>query len=210
MEILINSRQARKILKEGSGGKFNFPIEKLYDQVKQILEISGKQIGENLTFLATWGASIGGMIGPLNDYIEGKHPELGTMEISLLLTGIITNYYYDNKQLIKKVIKKIKELGLIDTFSELFNKAEQLKKSFFKFIESLNITFQKMTNIMSYAFIIPLIPLIYSGISNGNITENEISEISERLASFGLITVSGLALKQLISKIIKRFLSKKT
>ena len=176
MEILINSKQASKIIKESTGGGVSLKIEKLYQQVKEVLEKTGKQIGENLTFLVTWGASIGGMIGPLNDYIQGKYPNLTDMEISLLLTGVITNYYFDNKKLINKLIVKIKELGLSDVFSEVFNKAEELKRSFFKFIESLNITVHKMTNIMSYAFIIPLIPLIYDGVSKGYITENEIVE----------------------------------
>lgn len=208
MEILINTRQAKRIVRESTGGNLNFDIQKIYNQVKEVLEKAGTQIGENLTFLITWGASIGGMIGPLNDYIEKKYIGLNDMEISLLLTGIIANYYFDNKKLITKIVKKIKEGGLSPVFSQIFNKAEELKKTFFNFIESLNITFHKMTNIMSYAFIIPLIPIIYNGITDGNITEGQISEISERLISFGLITVSGLAIRQLISKIIRRFLSK--
>lgn len=208
MEILINSKHAKRILIEGQGGKLSFNIEKVYNQVKEVLEKSGKQIGENLTFLVTWGASIGGMIGPLNDFIEGKYPNLGQMEISLLLSGIIANYYFDNKKIIHKLVGKIKEKGLSDVFNEVFIKAEELKKTFFKFLESLNITFHKMTNIMSYAFIIPLVPIIYEGVSKGIFTQAQVSEISERILSFGLVTLSGLAIKQLISKLIRRFSSK--
>lgn len=208
MEIIINSSQAKKILQESKGVKLNLDVEKLYNFTKNVLKVAGKQINENLTFLVTWGASIGGMIGPLNDFIEKKYTGLNEMEVSLLLTGIIANYYLDNKKLIHKLVKKIHEGGLSPVFSEIFNKAEELKRTFFKFIESLNITFHKMTNIMSYAFIIPLIPLIYNSVKSGNITDDQILEISERLIAFGLISLSGNAIKQLISKLIKRFMSK--
>lgn len=208
MEILINTRQARKILTESKSKNINNKLEEVYNKVKDILETSGEQIGENLKFLITWGASIGGMIGPLNDYIQGKHPEIDNIELSLLLTGIIANYYFDNKKLMSKIVEKIKERGLINVFRQLFNKAEELKKVFLNFIESLSITVHKMSNIMSYAFIIPLIPMIYESVSEGSLGLSQVDEIVERLVGFGLLTLSGVALKKLISKIIKRFSSK--
>lgn len=208
MEILINTRQARKILTEAKGGNLNFKIKESYDKVKDILEKSGEQIGENLTFLITWGASIGGMIGPLNDFIQDRHPEINDIELSLLLTGIIANYYFDNKKLMSKIVKKIKEKGLTDVFTDLFNKAEELKKVFFSFIESLSITVHKMSNIMSYAFIIPLIPMIYESVSEGSLGIGQVDEIVERLIGFGLLTLSGVALRSFITKLIRRFSSK--
>jgi len=205
MEILINPRQTRILLKESTHNNIGDNIKSMYDQVKEILKNSGSQIGENLTFLVTWGASIGGMIRPLNAFIEKKFPELNEMEISLILTGIIANYYFDNSELIKKIIKKINDEGLGKVFSNVFLKAEELKKAFFSFIESLGKLTHKMTNIMSYAFIIPIIPMIYESIQNGIINERDSIEIAERILSFGLLTVSGIALKTLILKIIKRF-----
>jgi len=208
MEILINSIQAKRILKEEISNRFVSNIEKTYNQVKDILDKTGNQINENLTFLVTWGASIGGMIGPLNDFIHRKFSGLNEMEVSLLLTGIIANYYFDNKKIIKKLVIKIKEGGLSDVFSEIMNKAEELKRVFVLFMESLNITFHKMTNILSYAFIIPLIPMIYDGVSSGYISESDILEITERISAFGLVTLSGIALKHLVSKLVRRFMTK--
>lgn len=208
MEILINSYQAKRILSENFGNDINSKIQELYLQVKEVIEKTGHQIGENLTFLVTWGASIAGMMGPLNTYIQTKHPEISEMDLSLLLTGIIANYYFDNKKLVSKIMKKIKENGLYDIFTKIMDKAEELKIVFLEFIQSLNVTAHKMSNILSYAFIIPLIPLIYNGVSKGFITENEIDEITERIVSFGLITLSSLAIRQLVSKLINRFSSK--
>lgn len=209
MEIIISSKQAGRILKEEFKSEFISTIEKYYNDAKEILEKTGNQIGENLKFLITWGASIGGMMGPLNQYINDKFPELTDMEVSLILTGVIANYYFDNKKIISKLVKKIKEDGLKEVFTEILSKGEELKRTFITFIDSLNITIHKMSNILSYAFIIPLIPLIYNGIAKGYITNNDVSEIVERILSFGVVTLSGLAVTQLVKKLIKRFSSKK-
>jgi len=208
MEIIISSKQAGKLLKEEFKGEFLSTVEKLYYNTKEVLEKTSSQIGENLKFLITWGASIGGLIGPINDYINDEFPELNELEISLILTGVIANYYFDNQKIIGKLYDKIKEKGLSDVFNGVMLKSEELKRTFVSFIESLNITVHKMSNILSYAFIIPLIPLIYNGVSKGYITNSEINEIVERLVSFGLITLSGLSIRQLVTKLIKRFSSK--
>lgn len=205
MEILINPKQTRILLKESTHNNIGDSIKSAYNQVKDILSKSGKQIGENLTFLVTWGASIGGMVRPLNEFLHKKNPELTDMELSLLLTGIIANYYLDNKELMDKIIQKIKDDGLIGVFDSLLSKSEELKKAFFEFIKSIGVLTHKMTNIMSYAFIIPLIPTIYQAVSEGFISEQDSYEIAERISAFGLLTISGLAIKHIILKIIKRF-----
>jgi len=207
MEILINSTQTNKIIVESTFKDIGNSIKTSYEFVKDVLSKGGNQIGENLTFLVTWGASIGGLIRPLNSFIQNKNPEFSDIEISLLLTGIICSYFVDNKTLVTKIVKKINESGLSRAFTDVFTKSEELKRSFFDFIESLNITFHKMTNILSYAFIIPLIPMIYNGVSEGVFSENDIVEFSKRISGFGLVTLSGVAIKNFIQKIIKRFKS---
>jgi hypothetical protein len=208
MQILVNPRQTNKIILESSFKDMSNGIKKSYELVKDVLTKTGEQINMNLSFLFTWGASIGGMVGPLNDFIQNKNPELSDVEVSLLLTGVISSYYVDNTELIKKVVKKIKEEGLSDIFSDVLGKSQELKSTFFDFIQSLNITSHKMSNILSYTFIIPLIPMIYENVSNGTFSESDITEISKRIVGFGLVTLSGLVVKELIERIIKRFKSK--
>jgi uncharacterized membrane protein len=130
---------------------------------------------------------------------------MSDIEISLLLTGIIASYYVDNKEYVKKILNKIKEKGLSDVFLRVFKKSQELKNAFFDFIESLNITLHKVTNIMSYTFIIPIIPMLYDMATSSNLDGEQISEIAKRLVSFGVLTVSGILVKELINKIIKRF-----
>ena len=78
MQILVNPRQTNKIILESSFKDMSNGIKKSYELVKDVLTKTGEQINMNLSFLFTWGASIGGMVGPLNDFIQNKHPELQT------------------------------------------------------------------------------------------------------------------------------------
>lgn len=207
MKIAVTEHQKKFIITESISEEFNSIIERGYNFTKEILEKSAEQININIQFAITWGASIGGMVGPLNDFIKNTESEMSDIEISLLLTGIIASYYVDNKEYVKKILTKIKEEGLSEVFLRVFKKSQELKNAFFDFIESLNITLHKVTNIMSYTFIIPIIPMLYDMATSSNLDGEQISEIAKRLASFGVLTVSGILVRELINKIIKRFKS---
>jgi hypothetical protein len=203
--LLINENQKRVILKESIKDEFSDSLKQNYDFVKDIIKMSSEQIGINLQFLVTWGASIGGFVGPLNDFIAGKFPTMSDVEVSLLLTGIISMYYIDNKELVNQIMDSIKERGLSNEFKVISKKADQLHSTFVSFIKSLNMSLHKITNILSYAFIIPLIPMIYEAVSNGAFKHGDGSEIGIRLASFGVLTLSGILIRELINKLIRRF-----
>jgi hypothetical protein len=205
--ILINEEQKKRILVEGGGGFILDVIKKNYLRVKEILSESSSQIGLNLQFLITWGASIGGMVGPVEEFIKGNFPQINDVELSLLLTGVISSYYLDNKDFINKIFLKIKEVGLSDIFKIILKKSDSLLGTFLDFISSLGITFHKVTNILSYTFIIPLIPMIYNMVKNQNFTPEDINQVLIRVSSFGLLTVSGIVVKELINKIVRRFSS---
>jgi hypothetical protein len=205
--ILITEEQKRRLLSEESGSKLGDVIKQNYEFVKKIVNDSSKQIGINLEFLITWGATIGGFVGPLEDFLSGQYPELSDLEISLILMGVISSYYIDNKTFVTKIYEKIKEEGLNQPFKTVLNKSKELKEVFLEFIGSLGITLHKVTNIMSYTFIIPLIPMLYN-LAKGDSNSVEPLHIAQRLSGFGLLTISGIILKELINKLIKRFQSK--
>lgn len=206
--IIITESQKRRLLNEGGGGgNFSDVIKRNYDLVKDIISKSSSQIGLNLEFLITWGASIGGFVGPLNDFISGQNPDFSDLDISLILTGIIANYYVDNKSLVNKIATTIKERGLTESFKKYLRKSREFKKVFFQFVESLGITLHKVTNILSYTFILPLLPMLYDMAKTGA-DSKDIKELIQRLAGFGILTVSGIVLKELITKIVRRFKGK--
>jgi len=206
--LLINENQKRIILRESVNDEFGDMVKQNYKFVKDVLKMSGQQMGMNFEFLITWGASIGGFVGPLNEFIQGKYPDVSDMELSLILTGIIATFYMNNKEMIIKILEKIKSEGLSEQFKTGLNKANQLKSTFVSFMEGLNMTLHSVTNIMSYAFVIPLIPIVYSAVTSGAFKTGDAKEISMRLASFGVLTISGIVMKELFSKLIRTFKDK--
>lgn len=206
--LLITESQKKLILSESINEEFIDIVKNNYNFIKKVIKMSSEQINLNLEFLLTWGASIGGFMGPLNDYIAGKFPELSDVELSLILTGIIAMYYIDNKKMVQKILNSIKENGLSTQFKVLSRKSKELKDVFTEFMSSLNVTLHKVTNIMSYAFIIPIIPMIYESVSRGVLNPSDGKEIALRVGAFGILTVSGIVLRELITKLIKRFSKK--
>jgi len=206
--ILINETQKRRLILEGTGDFIGEILNKSYELTKKIVKESSEQIGMNFEFLMTWGATIGGFVGPLDEYLRGVDPTLSEMEISLILLGVISSYYIDNKELVKKVLNYIKDNGLSKPFKKILKKSDEFKSVFSDFVSSLGVSLHKITNILSYTFILPLLPIIYNMVNQNNVSTSEITEIVKRLSGLGLLTISGVLLKQLFLKLSKRLKEK--
>jgi hypothetical protein len=204
MNILITESQERMILNESIGREFgnilrqNSDIGKLIST--QIKEITGGDKAALLTF----GASIGGLMGPVGDFLEGKYPSMNDVEISLLLTGVFATFFYNSPKLINKIKDIVKEKGLESEFDVTLSKTKELNETFFDFMESLNITLFKVSNVLGFAFLIPLLPYIHQ-ISEGKMSIMDINKIVTILLSYGVITISSSTLKEIMIKLIKRF-----
>lgn len=204
MRIIINESQLKKLITEENLSDLSGNLKKLYNESKEILENSSSQVKMNFSFMLTWGAALAGIMGPLNEFMKGNYPELSSQHISLILTATCVILYTDYKPKYDKLFKKIDELGLNEPLDECLNKGLRLKTAFLEFLKSLNITFHSLTNIMSYAFIIPLLPMIYD-LTTGGYNADTVDKVFKSLMGFGIITVSGNTLKKLIDKIIERF-----
>jgi hypothetical protein len=204
MNILITESQERMILNESIGNELGNILRKNSDIGKLITSQIKEITGNDKIGILTFGASIGGMMGPVGDFLEGKYPSMNDVEISLLLTGVIATFLFNSPKLIKKVTDKIKEQGLENEFEVAKSKTEELKDTFYDFMESLNITLFKVTNVLGFAFLIPLLPYIHE-LSSGNLTIQDINKIVKILTSYGIITISSATLKEIIVKLIKRF-----
>ena len=205
MSVLINENQKKILIKESLIKDISDTVKNNFEFAKEILQASKEQMGINLQFLLTWGASIGGFVGPLTQFVEGENPELTPTQVTSIMIGITATYYLDNKKTIYEILKKIKEDGLGEVFVKTLKKAEKLKSSFLSFIESLNLTFHKVSNMMTYTFIIPLVEKILQMSQGGEITDQDIRQLALRIGSFGLLTVSSIAVVSLVKRMVKRF-----
>ena len=205
VSILITENQKRLLLKESLLKDVSEVIKNNYEVASEILKSSKEQMGVNLQFLMTWGASIGGFVGPLTQFVEGNNPELTSTQVTSIMIGVIATFYLDNRETILKIVNRLKEDGLFDVYIKAVSKGKELKRSFVRFIESLNMTLHKVTNMMTYTFIIPLVEKIISMSQSGEITNDDIKQLAMRVASFGLLTVSSITVVTLIKRMVNRF-----
>jgi len=204
MNILITESQQKMILKESLGNELGEILKKYEELGKSISSQLKEIIGNDRFGLLTFSASVGGFLGPVMDFIDNKYPTMNDLEISLLLTGVFATFFYNSPTLLRKVKKLITENNLNSEFRDVLNISKELKSVFYDFMESLNITFFKVSNILGFTFLIPLLPYIHE-LSRGEITSQDINRIVKILLSYGVITISSVTLKEIITKLIKRF-----
>jgi hypothetical protein len=203
MEYILTESQLKRIILEEKNGDLTQNLRNLYDETKKLLEECAVTWGLNAKFLITWGASLGGMILPLKNYLEGKHPELTHEQVILLILGVACNYFYDNEVFIRKVITKIKKEGLLDVFKDVYSKAEELRRALGEFLKSIKITANTMYSILSYAFILPILGDIYN-LSQGDDVMESVKLIGQRIAASGVVLIMGAGLNNLLKKVIDR------
>lgn len=205
MRIIITESQTKKVLTESIAEEMGNTLKSGYESIKNTITKAAEQIGMNLQFMLTWGAGISGFMGPIEDFVKGRFPELNDMELSLILTGIIATYYFENKKATKKIYEKIQKEGLGYVFEKVLKKSDKFLSVFGKFIESLTPTIHTVMNMMSYTFIIPLLPMIYQTVQSGMIENVNFDELTKMLMGFGGLTISSLLVKNILLKISRRF-----
>ena len=208
MKIIITESQKRMILLENIGEDLGSIIKQHAERVKKLISEVQNQIGMNLQFLLTWGAGIGGFMGPVEDFVRGRFPELTDLQVFLIILGVISTHLIENKELNKKILDKIKEDGILKQFKISSKKTNELKSVFSDFVESLGVTFHRITNMLSYTFIIPIIPMIYQMVTDGLVTNSDLKSLATRVIAFTGLTISGILFKDLITKMVRRFKGK--
>jgi hypothetical protein len=206
--ILITEKQQKKILIESTNKDILDIVTKNDSLVKKIVKDASNQIKFDLSILATFSTTIGGLMGPLNQLLEGKYPDLTPLNVSLILAGVGFQYIKDNSEPLKKIIKKIKEDGLVEPFKECLSKAENLKNSFLEFVESLGVSVKKTANIMGFTVLIPIIPIIYNLINELNLNETDIVELIKRIFVFAGLNYTGSFLEEMILSMVRKFKNK--
>ncbi len=203
MEYILTESQFQKLILESKNQDITQSLKELYQEAKNFLDECAQTWGLNAKFLITWGAALGGMILPLKNYLENNNPELTHEQIILLVLGVVSNYFYDNETFIRKVVKKIKEEGLLNVFRKLYDKAEELKRALGLFLNSIKVTANTLYSILSYAFILPVLGDLY-GLSQGEDTIETTKLIVQRILASGVVLVVGAALNHFVSKVVNR------
>ena len=180
-------------------------MKELYSFTSNLVNRVKKTYGLNIRLLLTWGASVGGLVMPLDNFIKNGRFELTDEQTILILAGIACSYFYENTKTLKLILSKIKEEGLEETFKEILVKSKNLKNSFLKFLKSANVTLGSTLELVTYSFLIPIITDIQSAVTNSEDLHTIAMRISERLIASGVVIVTQITLTETIKKILKKF-----
>ena len=206
MDIILTESQYLNLLVERNESKIFSVFEKSKDFTKKIFNDVKKQFGIDFTFLGTWGSVIGGFSGPIASYLEGHYPNLDEQDITLITFGIILTFFSSNKEKLNKVLQLIKEKGIITFFDRALLKAYDLRDAFFGFLESLNLTMSKVSNMLAYCFLIPLVPLLKE-LSDLNLTKDQIDIVVSGIGHYAAVSGMSKIIESMVSSILKRFKS---
>jgi hypothetical protein len=205
MDFLINESQLRLILQEQDQSKMSDYMKELYSFTSNLVTKAKKSYGLNLKLLLTWGASVGGLVMPLDRFIKTGRFDVTDEQATLILVGIACTFFYDNAKALRTILLKIKDEGLEDTFKEVLVKAKNLKNSFTNFLKSANVTLGSTLELVTYSFLIPIITDIQSAIVDGGDLQTTAMTIAKRLVASGVVLVGQIALTETIKKILKKF-----
>jgi len=206
MDIILTESQYLKLLVERNENKILGVFEKSKDFAKKIFNDVKKQFGIDFTFLGTWGSVIGGFSGPIASYLEGHYPNLDEKDITLITFGIILTFFSSNKEKLNKVLQLLKEKGIVTFFDRALLKAYDLRDAFVGFLESLNLTMSKVSNMMAYCFLIPLVPLLKE-LTDLNLTKDQVDLVVSGIGHYAAVTGGSKVIESMVSSILKRFKS---
>jgi hypothetical protein len=204
MKLIISENQYNKLILESSKDSLTDFLSDLKEFASTVIEKTQSEVGINLKMLTIWGAGVGGIMVPLNEFIENGNFNLNNFQTASILCAAAAILYGESKGVINELVKIIKDEKVTDAFEVVLSKGVKLKRVFLDFIQSLNMTLSSVSNVMSYAFIIPILPLIWE-ISQTGVTSQGVKEIVIRLMSFGLTAITGNTLRELFTKLINRF-----
>lgn len=205
MEFLITEKQLGILLEEQTKSKFGDYMKQMYSFISEMVNKVNKKYKINTKMLLTWGASIGGLVMPLDHFIKNHDFNLSEEQRYLILVGVLFMILYENRRNTKFLIEKIESLGLSETFKLVLGKAKNLRKSFSRFLESSNIIVSNLMEVISYAFLIPIITDIQSIIQKTNSFDDSCELIVKRLIASGVILISSELLSELVKKVSSKF-----
>ena len=200
MKITISEDIQRKLITESLMGDLSKALSNIAQIGKENLKDTQRMMKFDLKFLLTWSATIGGFMGPLTQYIKDQNVELTEANINLIVVGVCATLFYNNEKLVAELVSKIKEDGLLPVFESALQKGDELRSALMRFLESIGLTVGNLFAIASFTFLIPIIGILNTYATSGEITPESIQEISERIAMAGVTALSATTIRNFLKK----------
>jgi len=204
MNILITESQTKILLSEGISDILKELYSDTIDYSADLYKRVVKRLGLNSKILLTFSAMIGGLARPLEEYLAGKFTHLNEEEIILIVIGVVSILWNENKQMIREILGRIKELDIEDEFKDGFNKTKKLQSSFRRFLASTVKGGSFITDVISYTYMIPLLGYLVMAIQGQDFSAEQIDMLVKRLSMIGVFTISSEIIEGIVRKILEK------
>jgi hypothetical protein len=201
MKFIITEEQYKQILNESIQENISKKIEKFKEFFQKIIDDLKKSYNFHIKFGLTYGAGIGAIIQPITDYLNSRYPNLETSQIEMLAVASIMVVFFEGKE-IEKVEQKISEENLENELADGVGYAEVLSRKFKKVINVLGMSIYRMSDIVAYAFLLPLLTEIYKFMDKG-IDAMDFDMISKSIMVSTGIMIGGNLIKRMVERLNK-------
>jgi len=204
MNIILKENQYKVLIFETIKNKFKSKIEEDKSLIEKIVSDVKKDFNLDLKFILTYSVTIAGLINPVYELMSKNYPKIDSSDLSLITVGVIMTYYYNNLELLNKILILIRDKELVDEFENMLSKTEIIKKRFFEFINSLNISLSSFSNILAFTFLLGVLEVLLS-FSQTGFSQLELDKFVIGLSGYFATLATKSTIEKLIYKIIKRF-----
>jgi len=201
MKFIITEEQYKQILNEGITDTITKKIEKFKEFFQKMIDDLKTSYNFHIKFGLTYGAGIGAIIQPITDYLNSRYPNLETSQIEMLAIASIMIVFFEGKE-IEKIEKKVTQDSLENELADGVGYAEVLSVKFKKVMNVLGMSVYRLSDIVAYAFLLPLLSEIYKFMNKG-VEAMDFDLISKSIMISTGIMIGGNLIKRMVEKLSK-------
>ena len=199
MKVILTESQYRRVLLEGYKDRIDNSLMKFNEFSKKVVSDASSQLNYDFRFLVTYGAGIGAILQSVYEYLEGNFDGLSDTQIAGLAVMAVGIVFFENKDL-KEQLSKIDEMGLDSELNQTVSFTDRLKSKFSYLLKLLGMSVHRLSNIVSYSFLIPILSIVIGVVSDHGSDSTQFQMLVESLITSGLIAIPGVALKDVLFK----------
>ena len=199
MKVVLTEEQYRMVLKEGFGEQVKNKLSKSSEFLKKVVSDVTQQLKFDFRFLLTYGAGIGAILQSVFDYLEGNFQGLDQNQIAGLAIMAIAVVFYENKDY-REQIDKLESEDLGGEFRKVVRHTQRLREKFAHLLNVLGLSVHRTSNILSYSFLVPLLSILISVVTEHGVNSDQFEMFVESLATSAMIAIPGVAIRDILYK----------
>ena len=199
MKVILTESQYKKILLENYKNKVGGTLTKLHQFSTKVVGDASRQLGFDFRFLLSYGAGIGAILDSVYEFLEGNFDGLSPTEIAGLSVMAVGVVFFESKDY-KRQLNKVDDSGLSDELGVAVNYTEKLKNKFSHLLKVLGMSIHRTSNIISYAFLIPLLSILIQVVTEYGLNSEQFEMFIESFLISGVIAVEGVTIRDILIK----------